>query len=140
MTPASSRPQSLQLIRLSLMAGVLMFGAVILIVHRQPSWKAEALAPAMGYALVAVAIFAVTIAVLLKGRLGRERDPERRASLLIVGWAIGEGAGLLGAVIFFLSGQGEWYAFGLLAMACSFVLLSPGAPSPSAGSLDARQG
>lgn len=120
------------------MAGVLMFGAVILIVHRQPSWKPGAFPPVVEYALVAVAIFAVSIAVLLKGRVGRERDPERRASLLLIGWAIGEGAGLLGAVIFFITGQGQWYAFGLLAMACSFVLLSPGA-SLSAGSLDARE-
>lgn len=140
MPPANSRPQSLQLIRLSLMAGVLLFGAVIVFVHRQPTWKPGALPPAIGYALVAYTIVAVSIAVLLKGRVGRERDPERRASLLVAGWAVGEGAGLFGAVIFFITGQGQWYALGLLAMVCAFAVLPPDATSPSAGSLDAREG
>lgn len=137
MPAANSRPPSLQLIRLSLMAGVLMFGAVILFLHRQPGWTPGAFAPAIGYALVAYTIVAVSIAAILKGRIGREPDPRRRAALLIMGWAVGEAAGLFGAVIFFFSGQVQWYALGLLAMVCSFVLLPPGAPSRSAGSLDA---
>lgn len=140
MASANLRPQPLQLIRLSLMAGVLMFGAVILLLHRQPGWTPGALAPALGYALVAYTIVAVSIAAVLKGRIGREGDPQRRAALVIVGWAVGEGAGLFGAVIFFFTGQGQWYALGLLAMACSFVLLPPDVTSPSAGSLDAREG
>jgi hypothetical protein len=140
MPPASSRPQSLQLIRLSLMAGVLMFGAVILLVHRQPNWKPGVLPPAMEYALVACAILAVSIAMMLKGRVTRERDPERRASLLITGWAVGEGAALLGGVIFFITGQGQWYAFGLLAMVCAFAVLPIGANAASAGNLNAREG
>jgi len=131
MPAAKSPSQSLQLIRLSLMAGVLMFGAVTVIVHRQPSWKPEALPIALVYALVAFTIVAVSVAAVLKGRVARESDPERRAGLLIIGWAVGEGAGLLGAVIFYLTGQGEWYALGLLAMASAFVLLPAGATSPT---------
>lgn len=134
MPAANQRALALQLIRLSLMAGVLIFGAVDLIVHRQPSWKPEALPPVIGYALVAVAIVAVSIAVLLRGRLGREADPERRSALLIMGWAAGEGAGLFGAVIFFLTGQAQWYLFGLLAMLCTFVLLRPDASMSVAAS------
>lgn len=139
MPPANARPQPLQLIRLSLMAGVLMFGAIIVFLHRQPGWQPGVLPPAIGYALVACTIVAVSIAMVLKGRLGREGDPQRRAALLITGWAIGEAAGLFGAVIFFITGQGQWYALGLLAMVCSFAVLSPGATS-SAGSLNAREG
>lgn len=135
MTPANSRPQPLQLIRLSLLAGVLMFGAVILFLHRQPGWTPGALPAAIGYALVAYTIVAVSIAVVLKGRVGRESDPARRASLLIIGWAVGEGAGLFGAVIFFLTGQVQWYALGLLAMVCAFALLAPDTTSSPAGSV-----
>lgn len=140
MPPANPRVQPLQLIRLSLLAGVLMFGAVTLIVHRQPNWKPAVLPPALGYALVALAIVAVSIAVLLKGRLGGEADPERRGALLIVGWAVGEAAGLFGAVIFFLTGQGQWYLFGLLAMLCTLVLLHPDATSSFGGSVGASRG
>jgi hypothetical protein len=127
MPPANARQQPLQLIRLSLMAGVLMFGAVILIVHRQPSWRPGVLPSAVGYALVACTIVAVSVALLLKGRVGQERDPERRAGLLVIGWSVGEAAGLFGAVIFFLTGQWQWYALGLLAMVCAFAVLPLGA-------------
>lgn len=139
MIPANARPQSLQLIRLSLFAGVLMFGAVTLVVHRQPSWKPGVFPPMLGYVLVAYAIVAVSITLLLKGRVERESDPERRAAFLVAGWALGEGAGLFGAVLFYLSGQGQWYVFGLLTMVCAFVLLRPGTGALGAGSLDSHQ-
>jgi|SRR5665213_616472 len=92
MAPANPRPQPLQLIRLFLMTGVLLFGAVVLFVHRQPNWKPGVLPIAVEYVLVAYSILAVSIAAVLRGRVGWERDPQRRASLLLVGWAVGEGA------------------------------------------------
>lgn len=137
MAPANPRPQPLQLIRLFLMTGVLLFGAVVLFVHRQPNWKPGVLPIAVLYVLVAYSILAVSIAAVLKGRVGRERDPQRRASLLLVGWAVGEGAALIGVVIFYITGLAQWYGLGLLAMVSSFAMLSPGAASPAAGSLDA---
>ncbi len=119
------------------MMGVLLFGVVILSVHRQPDWKPGTLPTAVVYALVVYSILAVWIATMLKGRVGRERDPQQRGVWLLIGWAAGEGAALIGAVIFYITGQGQWYALGLLAMAISLVMLSPGAASPTAGSLDA---
>jgi hypothetical protein len=80
---------------------------------------------------------AVVIAAGLKGRVARERDPQRRAPLLIAGWAAGEAAALFGVVIFYITGQGQWYGLGLLAMVCSLVMLSPDDASPTAGSADA---
>ena len=114
-----------------------MFGAVVLVVHRQPNWKPGAIPNALPYALVAYSILAVLIATVLKGRVGRERDPQRRGSLLLIGWVVGESAALLGVVIFYITGQAQWYGLGLLAMVSAFAMLSPGAVSPTAGSLDA---
>ena len=123
MTLAKPSPQPVQLIRLALITGVLMFGAVILFVHRQPSWKPGVLPSAIGYALLAYAIVAVLVARAMRGRVLREPEPQRRASLLLIGWAVGEGAALLGAVIFFVTGQGQWYLLGLLAMLTVFAFL-----------------
>jgi len=120
---AKASPQPVQLIRLALITGVLMFGAVILFVHRQPSWKPGVLPSAIGYALLAYAIVAVLVARAMRGRVLREPEPQRRASLLLIGWAVGEGAALLGAVIFFVTGQGQWYLLGLLAMLTVFAFL-----------------
>lgn len=116
-----------------------MFGAVVLVVHRQPNWKPGAIPNAVPYALVAYSILAVLIATILKGRVGRERDPQRRGPLLLIGWVVGESAALIGVVIFYITGQAQWYGFGLLAMVSSFAMLSPGAASASVGSVDARE-
>jgi hypothetical protein len=121
------------------MTGVLLFGVVVLFVHRQPNWKPGVLPiVVVEYVLVAYSILAVSIAAVLKGRVGRERDASRRASLLLVGWAVGEGAALIGVIIFYITGQAQWYGLGLLAMVCSFAMLSPGVASVSAGGVDVR--
>jgi len=82
-----------------------MFGAVVLIVHRQPNWKPGAIPAAVPYALVAYSILAVLIATMLKGRVARERDPHRRGPMLLIGWVVGESAALIGVVIFYINGQ-----------------------------------
>lgn len=138
MPRANPRPQPLQLIRLFLMTGVLLFGAVVLVVHRKPNWKPGVLPIAVEYVLVAYSIMAVSIAAVLKGRVGREREPQRRASLLLVGWAVGEGAALIGVIIFYITGQAQWYGLGLLAMVCSFAMLSPGVATGGEGGVGAR--
>ena len=137
MPPANPQPQPLQLIRLFLMTGVLLFGAVVLFVHRQPNWKPGVLPITVLYVLVAYSILAVSIAAVLKGRVGRERDPQRRGPLLLIGWVVGESAALIGVVIFYINGQAQWYGLGLLAMVSAYAILSPGAVLPTTGSLDA---
>ena len=114
-----------------------MFGAVVLVVHRQPNWKPGAIPAAVPYALVAYSILAVLIAAMLKGRVRRERDPQRRGPLLLIGWVVGESAALIGVVIFYVNGQAQWYGLGLLAMVSAYAILSPGAVLPTTGSLDA---
>ena len=136
MRPENPQTVSLQLVRLFLMMGVLSFGAVVLFVHRQPTWKPGVLPAIAVYGLVAYGILAVSIAVVLKGRVSREPDPQRRGPLLVLGWAVGEGAALIGGVIFYITGQAQWYGFGLLAMVSAFAMLSPGAASSAAGSLN----
>ncbi|MEO7101955.1 MAG: hypothetical protein ABI311_01350 [Gemmatimonadaceae bacterium] len=120
------------------MTGVLLFGAVVLVVHRKPNWKPGVLPITVEYVLVAYSIMAVSIAAVLKGRVGREREPQRRASLLLVGWAVGEGAALIGVIIFYITGQAQWYGLGLLAMVCSFAMLSPGVATGGEGGVGAR--
>ena len=100
-----------------------MFGAAILFVHGQPGWKPMMLPVGVYYALAAVALAALPITMAFKRRAARESDPQRRVSMLISGWAVGEGVGLFGAAIFFITGQSQWYLLGLLAMAYVFTTL-----------------
>jgi hypothetical protein len=123
MNVAKASPQPLQVSRLSLVAGVLLLGAVTLFIHTQSTWKPTVLSPGVGFALVAFVVAAVAIAAMMRGRIMGESDPARRASLLVTGWAIGEGAGLFGGVVFLLSGQAQWYLIGVLATLGAFALL-----------------
>jgi hypothetical protein len=123
MSIANSLARPVQVIRLAFIGGVLMFGAAILFVHSQPGWKPGTLPAAVGYAASVLAVAAIVTAVVLRGRVMRESDPGRRISLLLAGWAVGEGAALLGGVIFFITGQSQWYLLGLFAMACGLAVL-----------------
>lgn len=125
MLRAKQPPQPIQLIRFALAAGVLLFGAVTVFVHTQPNWKAVALPAAANYAVIAMAFIAVAVAGTLRARVARETIPQRKFSLLLTGWSVGEVAGLCGAVIFFVTGQSEWFLVGLLGMAVSFMMLRP---------------
>jgi hypothetical protein len=120
MTSANPLAQPAQLIRLALIAGVLMFGGVSLFLHTQPGWKPVTLPLGVYYALAALALAAVPIAMVFKRRAMSESDPQRRVSMLMSGWAVGEGVGLFGGVTFFLTGNSQWYLLGLLALAYVF--------------------
>lgn len=117
--PASS----LAIIRLALLIGVLMFGAVTYYIQRSGEWRAaepEALAT-LRVALLATWVVAVLLLLVLRARLSRLVEPAGR-SMLIVAWAIGEGAALFGGVYYFLSGDGQWFIIGLFIMLASFIL------------------
>jgi hypothetical protein len=115
--------QTIRIIRLALIAGVVSFGAVILFVHSQQNWKATTLPPAVGYAQLACAVVGILAAFAMRGRVAGEPDPAQLATRYVTGWAMGEGAALFGGALFFITGQMQWYLVGLLAMAGAFAVL-----------------
>ena len=116
--PASS----LAVIRIALLAGVLMFGAVTYYVQRGPDWEPAApdVLSTLYTVMLAVLVLAVVFLLVLRTRLGRSDKGER--SLLVVAWAIGESSALFGGVYYFLSGNAQWFIIGLFVMLGSFIL------------------
>lgn len=119
--PANAR--TAQLIQLAFIAGLLLFGPVVTFVHRQPGWVTRLQPPAMAYVLFGLVIGSVVTAIVLRGRVAREPNQGRRVVLLLNGWAVGQGTGLFGGVMYLLTGQSQWYLIGLLAAAITFALL-----------------
>jgi hypothetical protein len=117
--PASS----LAVIRIALLAGVLMFGAVTYYVQRGANWKPAApdVLNSLYTIMLAVLVLAVVFLLVLRARLGRRSDTGER-SLLVVAWAIGESSALFGGVYYFLSGNAQWFIIGLFVMLASFIL------------------
>ena len=114
----------LAIIRMALLAGVLAFGAVTYVQHRRGWTPPPDASTAAMLARVApiVLVIALAAALLIRTRLAGADDARRR-QLLIIGWAIAEGAALLGGVHYFLSDDPRWYTLGVCAMVASFVVL-----------------
>jgi hypothetical protein len=117
--PAST----LAIIRIALLIGVLMFGAVSYLVQRGETWAAAApdLLATLRVGMLATWVVAILLLLVLRARLTRLTEVAGR-SVLIIAWAIGEGAALFGGVYYFLSGSAQWFIIGLFVMLASFIL------------------
>jgi hypothetical protein len=108
--------RSLVLIRAALIGGVLMFGGVIWFLHRENRFPTQPADPTFVYLQIAAAIGAVVFALAWRARLAATSDAMILMSRLLICWAVGEGAGLFGAVVFLISGELRPYLIGLIAM------------------------
>lgn len=116
---------SLGVIRLSLLAGVLAFGAVTWFMHRDEAWSGPARPPGGTFAMVALAVSILAIAGILFARrqVTTTRDAAKYGSWCVLGWAFGEVAALTGGVYYFLTDDPGRYLLGVLVMLLSFVLI-----------------
>lgn len=122
----SSRPPpagTLAVVRIALLAGVLAFGAVVFFQQRGEGWRPAdpGSLSSLRTAMFAVWVGAAVLLIILRLRLSRLAEAAGR-SMLIVAWAIGEGAALFGGVYYMLSGDPQWFVIGLFIMLASFIL------------------
>jgi hypothetical protein len=116
-------------IRLALLVGVILFGAVIWWLARDgrvPLRAGEGGAAPLGVMRVlaaALAVGAVGAATLLRSMIARTTDPARIAQLRIVAWSLAEMPALLGGVYWLLSGDASRYTIGLVALVATFVIV-----------------
>jgi hypothetical protein len=110
------------ILRISLLVGVLLFGAVCWFTTRQPGWTPRSdfrpFRPA-GYVAWAIAVAGV---MLLRGRVDRARDDALRQRLNLMAWTCGEIVALYGGVVYFVTGDASWYLLGLAFMVGTFVV------------------
>jgi hypothetical protein len=116
-------PSTLAIIRIALLMGVLAFGGITYMVQKGETWapaEPDLLAP-LRVAMLATWVMATVLLLVMRARLARLTETAGR-SILMVAWAIGEGAALFGGVYYFLSGDGTWFVIGLFFMLASFIL------------------
>jgi hypothetical protein len=111
------RPAQLPILRAALVVGVLMFGVVIVLVHRNNAFPTNPQPPELVYAQLAASIGAVVVALVMRQRIVAESNEQTQAARLIACWAVGEGAALFGGVLFMIGGDVRPYLIGLMAMA-----------------------
>jgi hypothetical protein len=120
---SGATPAALLVIRASLFAGVLMFGAVTWYLHSKPT-RPDSTPDPETLAWVVLGAWAVITAglVVLSTRYRRPAARERRVNLAIIGWALGEAAALIGGVHYFLTGDPQRYGFGVLIFVIALVM------------------
>jgi hypothetical protein len=111
------------LIRATLLLGVLLFGGVTWFVRRSGDVPPFDPANATTLLWVARGVWGLSMAtcLVLFGLMRNARSTARVRSLSIVGWASGELVAMMGGVVWFLTGNSEWYAFGLVYLVLAFL-------------------
>lgn len=123
--PAIRAVTPLYTIRLAMLGGVLLFGAVCFMLQRTPDWSPSPEVDIAALRLVARVLWAAAV-VGVVGLVLRARTVTRasQASTLgILGWALGEMVALYGGVVYFLTGLATWYVGGVVFLALTFLLL-----------------
>ncbi|MEN8144896.1 MAG: hypothetical protein ABFS14_08085 [Gemmatimonadota bacterium] len=100
--PVQVTAAHLRIIHAALIAGVLLFAAVIAVVV--PSGSPEPM-NALRLAWLGAAAAAMVAAGVVSGRLAVQADSASRARSAIIMWAIGEGPALLGLAFSFVTGD-----------------------------------
>ena len=118
----------LRVLRLALVSGVLVFGAVVWFLRRsggapEPSVDPAALLIA-GRLVWGVAVVGCSVLYL---HLRRVTSAVQYRSGSIIAWALGEATAIYGGVVFLLAGTAFWYQLGVGFMVLA-VLAFPGEP------------
>lgn len=115
----------LPIIRIAYLGGVLLFGGVCYYMyHGGGAVAAAGAGPQEMLRYVGYAIWGGAIAgmLVLRSVFSRAIEKGRQASLVLIGWALGEMVGLYGGVVYFLTGEYQLYIAGLVVMVVSFSL------------------
>ena len=116
-------PSTLPLIRIAMTIGVLGFGAVIWFLTtrmgRVPPSPDTPLTGLMPYLLGAM----LAGAIAMRFVAAKAVNTAQHASYLIIGWAIGEAAALLGGAHWLLTGNPRFYLIGVFVFLSALVLL-----------------
>ncbi len=116
--------QTLNVIRIALLSGVLVFGAVAYGVRNGGTAPTIDRDGAHTMRLVGMAVWAAALAGLIGMRLVfREKiERGRDTQLPIVAWALAEGPALFGGTFFLLTGDWTIYLCGVVGLLAAFAL------------------
>lgn len=127
--PTSLR--TLALIRIALLAGVLLLGGVCWLLHRGGPRPLPDPSTLSALRTLGMLVWAMALVGVVLVRLRLDAGARRRAagaaadtaSLRILGWAAGQATALYGGVVYLITGDPQWYLFGLVMMLGTFVVV-----------------
>lgn len=112
----------LLLIRVALLSGVLLFGAVVFFMRRSGDPLPNVPAQAESLAWIGRGLWMVaSIGTFLLWRARQQAESvAKKQQWSIIGYAMGESVALFGGVVWYLTGTPVWYVPGVLFLAALF--------------------
>jgi len=120
-SPTNPPTRTLALIRVAMLVGVLVFGGVVWWLRRSGSASYEADPRglrAAGQLVWALATFGVLALFLVAGRVAAERRP----TLSVIAWALGESTALYGGLFWLTLGDPQWYLYGVACLLLTYFI------------------
>lgn len=121
--PSNRMTAALASIRIAYVAGLLMFGAVIWFLYSRPGHVAPAPDTPFGRILPFLLPALLVSTIAMRFVAAKQVEDEKRGTMLIIGWSIGEAAALAGGVHYLLTGNPRWYLAGMFVFLFGLVLL-----------------
>ena len=121
MTTTPSATRTLGLIRIALLVGVLAFGGVVWYLRR----ASDTTYPVNphGLRVAGQAVWGVmTLGTLTLFLLGSRASLERRATLSVIAWALGEATAIYGGLFWMLLGDSQWYLYGVACLLLTYFI------------------
>jgi hypothetical protein len=120
-TPNAGATRTLGIIRIALLVGVLAFGGIVWFVRRsgEPSYGVDPRGLRLaGQAVWALATLGTLGMFLAAGRVA----PERRPTLSVIAWALGESTAIYGGLFWMLLGDPQWYLYGVACLLLTYFI------------------
>ena len=114
--------RTLALIRIALLVGVLVFGAVVWYLHRSGD-AAYAVDP-RGLRVAGQAVWGLmTLGTLGLFLAAGRATPERRAAFSVIAWALGEATAIYGGLFWLMLGDPQWYFYGVACLLLTYFIV-----------------
>ena len=118
---AQGATRTLGLIRIALLVGVLAFGGIVWYLRR--SGDTEYLVNPRALRVAGQAVWGlVTLGTLGLFLAAGRASPERRASLSVIAWALGEATAIYGGLFWLLLGDSQWYLYGVACLLLTYFI------------------
>jgi len=113
--------RTLALIRIALLVGVLVFGAIVWYLQRS-GWESSGVDP-RGLRVAGQAVWGLmTLGTLGLFLAAGRASPERRAAFSVVAWALGEATAIYGGLFWMMLGDRQWYLYGVACLLLTYFI------------------